>query len=58
MERKLKELFEYQRFENNPHLARLISETEAFSVELSDDDLAFVNAAGDTLAQTDEKKLR
>lgn len=47
MEKKLKSLFEYQKFENNPRLAKLIAETEArYADALSDDDLSFVNAAG------------
>lgn len=47
MEKKLKSLFEYQRFENNPRLAKLIAETEArYADALSDDDLFYVNAAG------------
>ena len=48
MERKLKSLFDYQNFEKNPRLEKLISETEnRYARELSDDDLSFVNAAGD-----------
>ena len=48
MERKLKSLFDYQKFEKNPRLEKLISETEnRYARELSDDDLSFVNAAGD-----------
>ncbi len=48
MENKLKKMFEYQRFENNPRLAKLISETESrYGAEISDDDLFMVNAAGD-----------
>ena len=55
MEKKLRGLFDYQRFENNSRLAKLISETEERynvsgarrnSAMLSDDDLAFVAAAG------------
>lgn len=47
MEKKLKSLFEYQKFENNPRLAKLIAETEArYADALSDDDLSLVNAAG------------
>lgn len=48
MERKLKNLFDYQKFEKNDRLDKLIEETmnryEKF--ELSDDDLEYVNAAG------------
>ena len=48
MENKLRKLFEYQRFENNSRLAKIISETEnRYSSELSDDDLEFVSAAGE-----------
>ena len=48
LENKLKSIFEYQRFEKNAHLERLIQESmERYeSTELSDDDLEFVNAAG------------
>ena len=49
MEKKLKMLFDYQRFEKNPHLEKLIEETESRAAQLlSDDDLFFVNAAGET----------
>ena len=48
MERKLKALFEYQRFEGNAALARLIAETEERAADaLSDEDLFLVNAAGE-----------
>lgn len=47
MEKKLKELFEYQRFEHNGKLDKMINETEnRYGKELSDDDLSLVNAAG------------
>lgn len=47
MEKKLKALFEFQRFENDPKLKSLIEETEnRYQRELSDDDLWMVNAAG------------
>lgn len=46
MNQKLKELFEYQRFEKNAKLAALISETEnRYKKELDDEDLFYVNAA-------------
>lgn len=49
MENRLKKLFDYQRFEKNRKLEELIRETESRdAVELSDDSLAFVNAAGST----------
>ncbi len=49
MEKKLKRLFDYQRFEKNERLEKLIHETESrYAKELSDDDLSLVNAAGET----------
>ena len=58
MENKLKSMFEFQRFQNNPRLAKLISETESrYGAELSDDDLFGVNAAGEIPApDSDEDK--
>lgn len=48
MEKKLKKLFDYQRFEKNERLEKIIKETESrYGEELSDDDLSLVNAAGD-----------
>ena len=48
MEKKLKKLFDYQRFEQNDKLEKLIHETESrYAKGLSDDDLSFVNAAGE-----------
>ena len=47
MEKKLKKLFDYQRFEKNEKLEKLIRETESrYAKELSNDDLTLVNAAG------------
>lgn len=47
MENKMKKLFEYQRFENNARLAKLINETESrYATALDDDDLDIVAAAG------------
>ena len=47
MENKMRKLFEYQRFENNARLAKLIEETESrYATALSDDDLDIVAAAG------------
>ena len=55
MEEKLKKLFDYQRFQENERLSRLIVDTrERYSgclsdddlACLSDDDLALVSAAG------------
>lgn len=48
MEKKLNAMFDYQKFEKNSSLAKLIAETEnRYAAELSDDDLGFVNAAGE-----------
>lgn len=52
MENKLKSLFDYQRFKGNEKLERLIVETESrYCKELSDDEMAFVSAAGDPFAE-------
>lgn len=54
---KLKELFALQHFSDNPHLKRLIEETEGrYGCELSDDMLDLVNAAGDIDAARFAKK--
>ena len=48
MENKLIKLLDYQRFEKNEKLEKLIQETESrYARGLSDEDLAFVNAAGE-----------
>ena len=59
-EQKLKKLFDFQKFENNSRLEKLIKETEAESsgVELSDDELSLVNAAGVTDIKDKFKNLR
>lgn len=47
-ERTLSMLFDYQKFENDPLLERLIHETESlYDGEISDDDLSQINAAGE-----------
>ncbi len=53
MEKKLTQLFGYQKFEQNEHLANLIKDTESRysasqSEELSDELLAEVSAAGES----------
>lgn len=49
MTNKLRSLFDYQRFAENERLAALISETESrYSHALSDDELEYVSAAGET----------
>lgn len=55
MENKLKAMFDYQRFEPNDRLSRLIDDTESRYMsmnELSDSDLELVSAA----AMTDFKR--
>ena len=55
MEKKLRSMMDFQRFQPNSRLASLISQTESRygttasrkAQELSDDMLTFVNAAGD-----------
>ncbi len=47
-ERTLSMLFDYQKFENDPLLERLIHEAESlYDGEIADDDLSQVNAAGE-----------
>lgn len=59
MENKLKQLFEYQKFEQNSRLAKLISESEdRQSNALSDDDLEFVAAAGERFLQNDDDEKK
>ena len=57
LENKLKKLFDYQHFENNSRLAELISETEnRYAVELSDEELFMVSAAGEVESSNDKKE--
>ena len=56
MENKLKSLFDFQRFENNPRLAKVIKDTECYAEELSDDDLFMVAAAGEPLFDIDDEE--
>ena len=52
MEEKLKRLFDFQRFERNPRLEQLMSETrQRYGTELTDDELGLVYAAGETPVQ-------
>lgn len=49
IEKKLKSLFEFQKFEKNSRMEKIISETESrYASELSDNDVANIAAAGDT----------
>ncbi len=56
MERKLKNLFDFQRFARNPALQRIIDEAESYTeaVELSDDVLGL--AAGGTAVDPEKIK--
>lgn len=61
MEKKLKQLFDYQLFENNPRLAAMLSRTHEkydFSDdgELSDDEVEELNAAGSVVRDPDDDK--
>lgn len=48
MEKKLWQLFDFQKFSENLRLAKMIEETEkCYGKTLSDDDLGQVNAAGE-----------
>lgn len=54
-ERKLKKLFDFQKFEKNPELLKIKEQTEdRFGKLLNEDDLALVNAAG----EFDDKKTK
>ena len=47
MEKKLKSLFDFQKFEGNSELAAMIADTEArYKKQLDEADLLMVNAAG------------
>ena len=49
-EKTLSALFDYQLFENDPSLQKFIDEVEnEYGGEISDDDLSFVSAAGETV---------
>ncbi len=57
MDKKLKALFDYQKFKGNKKLERLIVETESrYSRELSDDEISIVSAAGEPLAKMTESE--
>lgn len=56
MDKKLKAIFDYQRFAGNDRLSRLIEESKnRFKYELTDDELWLVNAAGAQLQPEEEK---
>lgn len=50
MEKKLYNLFDFQKFSGNERLAKIIFDTEGrYGNALSDDDLEAVNAAGELI---------
>lgn len=57
MDRKLKALFDYQKFMGNIKLERLIVETgNRYSRELRDDEMSIVSAAGEPFARKNENR--
>ena len=46
MEKKLKQLFDYQKFARNPWLDAMLAEAEGRCGALDDEDLGLVSAAG------------
>ena len=64
MDRTLKQMYEYQRFENNPRLKKMLDDALSrydFSGgegRLPDDDAALLNAAGTTTADPHKKEKR
>ena len=60
MEKLLAGLFDFQRFEREPALERVLQDTEAryFSQELSEDALRMISAAGDPILQAPDLTKR
>ncbi len=64
MDRTLKQMYEYQRFENNPRLKKMLDDALSrydFSGgegRLPDDEAALLNAAGTTTADPHKKEKR
>ncbi len=53
MDRKLKSLFDYQKFQRNTKLEQLIADIESrYSRELGDDEISGVSAAGEGFQKT------
>lgn len=48
MEKKLRRVFDYQKFSPNSRLGAMIAETERRYQAMNDDDLFLVSAAGET----------
>lgn len=59
MDKMLKALFDFQKFSGNSQLEAMIRDTESrYGNALSDDDLEYVNAAGDTYHPKRDKHIR
>ena len=55
MERKLKRLFDYQKFQRNVRLGAMVAEVESrYENGISDEDLAFVSAAGEITVRKED----
>lgn len=55
MEKKLKALFDFQKFENNAKLDKIIRESEErYGTALSDDELELASAAGEATMRKEE----
>ena len=56
---KLSQTFDFQKFQQNPRVADVISDVESryTKVALSDDDLELVSAAGETTVPTMEPEV-
>lgn len=62
MEQRLRQMFEYQRFENDPRLKKMLDDAlsrydfSGSEGKLSDDDAGLLNAAGSTTANPHSKE--
>ncbi len=57
LDKKLKALFDYQKFENNERLGAIISKSQdRLSASLEDDELDIVYAAGNIYEQLEKKE--
>lgn len=55
MDKLLKHLFDFQKFDGNPRLSEIIAAAENRCHALSDDELEAVSAAGDPTPSRDRK---
>ena len=51
---RIKNTFDYQKFSPNSRLSKMIEDVERRYTELSDEDLFFVSAAGESYRMNDE----